>query len=531
MQPASSTMASFPTNLSAVLSEIALGMTSSLDLSDVLHTITQGLVDELDAGLARIWLLQPKEACDDCFRMVAYPGEAEALYLMASADRDTDFAEEQERIPMAAAWIQWIAENQDHICTNAVLETKEAPDQAWLLKNEFRSFGGYPLVFQGELLGVLAMFSRHDIAFESFKLLAFFANQAAIAIKNAQLFAEVDHLKNRLKAENVYLQEEIKLAHNFEEIIGKSTKLKRMLKQVEQVAPTDATVLIQGETGTGKELIARAIHNLSRRKARPLVKVNCGAISAGLVESELFGHEKGAFTGAMQKRIGRFELAHGGTLFLDEVGELPLDTQVKLLRALQEQEFERVGSSKPIKVDVRVIAATNRDLAEEVSKGKFRSDLFYRLNVLPISLPSLRQRKADIPLLVQHFLEKQSRKLGKSFEGVAQETMERLKHYGWPGNIRELENVMERAAILADAPVITIDTPLDLHKQGGFMVAGSGTLDDVERAYIMHVLKDTNGVIEGRRGAAHVLGMHPNTLRSRMKKLGIKRTQSVQFSS
>ena len=516
-------MGTFPTNLPGVLQRIALQMTSSLDLAEVLHTITEGLVDELDAGLARIWLLTPRDACEDCYRMVEYDdAEASSLYLMASAARDADLADEKERIPMAAPWIGWIARNQDHICTNAVLDEDETPDRTWFRKNGFCSFGGYPLVFQDELLGVLAMFSRHDIAQEAFKMLFFFAGQAAIAIKNAQLFAEVDQLKNRLRAENVYLQEEIKLEHNFDEIVGRSKKLKRVLRQVEQVAPTDATVLIQGETGTGKELIARAIHNLSRRKDRPLVKVNCGAISAGLVESELFGHEKGAFTGALQRRVGRFELADGGTLFLDEVGELPLDTQVKLLRALQEGEFERVGSSRPIQVDVRVIAATNRDLAEDVHKGSFRSDLFYRLNVLPLDLPPLRESKADIPLLVHFFVDHFGRKIGKTFQGVSQVTMERLTRYSWPGNVRELQNVIERAVILTPGPILSIDLPLDLRPGGGFTVP-AGTLDEVERAYILHVLKETDWVVEGKRGAALILGLHPNTLRSRMQKLGIKR--------
>jgi len=334
---------------------------------------------------------------------------------------------------------------------------------------------------------------------------------------------EVERLKNRLQAENVYLQEEIKSEHNFEDMIGHSDALKKVLNKVGQVASTDATVLIYGETGTGKELLARAIHNLSPRKERPLVKVNCGAISAGLVESELFGHEKGAFTGALQRRTGRFELADGGTIFLDEIAELPLDTQVKILRVLQEQEFERVGSSQPIKVDVRVIAATNRNLEDAVNDSTFRSDLFYRLNVFPLEVPPLRERKSDIPLLVDFFLKKFAKKLGKPLQDVSRETMNRLTSYTWPGNIRELQNVLERAAIIAQGPIIEIDELIDLRADAGVPTAGSDTLQDVERSHILRVLEEANWVIEGKRGAASILGLHPNTLRSRMQKLGIKK--------
>jgi len=335
-------------------------------------------------------------------------------------------------------------------------------------------------------------------------------------------YEEIEALKARFQAEAVYLQEEIKTEHNFEEIIGQSLPVQQQLRQVEQVAPTEATVLIRGETGTGKELLARAIHDLSRRKARPLVKVNCGSIPSGLVESELFGHEKGAFTGATQRRTGRFELADGGSIFLDEVTELPIDTQVKLLRVLQEGEFERVGSSQTIKVDVRVIAATNRDLKEVVRNGTLRSDLFYRLNVFPLEVPPLRERKGDIPLLVNFFLSKFSKKLGKEIRGVSQRGMESLTRYGWPGNIRELQNVVERAAIIANGPVLQIDESM-LRSGGAAPDSTVDTLENVERNHILRALGDTNWVIHGKKGAAEILGINPSTLRSRMEKLGIKR--------
>jgi formate hydrogenlyase transcriptional activator len=324
----------------------------------------------------------------------------------------------------------------------------------------------------------------------------------------------------------VYLQEEIGTQHNFNEIIGNSPVLLDTLRRVERVAPTDSTVLILGETGSGKELFARALHNRSKRNDRPLVKVNCGAIAPGLVESELFGHVKGAFTGAIDKRIGRFELANGGTIFLDEIGELPLEAQVKLLRVLQEQEFEPVGSSRTVRVSVRVIAATNRNLEHAVREGKFRADLLYRLNVFPIEIPPLRERTSDISLLVGFFLSRIARTLGKPLQGVSTRSMEQIQAYQWPGNVRELQNVLERAAILAEGPVVNVEEALTgrgATKESTVRAPAKagGNLDDVQREHILSVLASTAGIVEGARGAAVILGVHPNTLRSRMKKLGI----------
>ena len=330
--------------------------------------------------------------------------------------------------------------------------------------------------------------------------------------------------KARLEAQNVYLQEEIKGAHNFEELIGSSTSLRKVLKNVERVAPTDSTVLITGETGTGKELIARAVHNLSPRKDRPLVKVNCAAIPAGLIESELFGHEKGAFTGALTKKMGRFEVADKGTIFLDEIGDLPLDLQSKLLRVLQEDEFERVGGTQTFKVKVRVIAATNRDLAQQSKAGQYRPDLYYGLNVFPIHLPPLRERESDIPLLVQYFVRKFAANFGKKIDRIPERMMTAFQRYPWPGNIRELEHVIERAVILSEGPELE---PIEWlsSSDGKAGPAKTHTLQEAERQHIVDVLGQTSWRVSGPKGAAAVLGLKPTTLEAKMKKLGIERKQ------
>lgn len=336
-----------------------------------------------------------------------------------------------------------------------------------------------------------------------------------------------DAERARLQQQNLYLQEELRSAHNFEEIIGRSPALLGVLDKVGRVATTDATVLITGETGTGKELIARAIHSHSRRAGRPLIKVNCAALPAGLVESELFGHEKGAFTGAMARRIGRFELADGGTLFLDEIGELPPEIQAKLLRVLQEHELERVGSGASIRVDVRVIAATNRNLVQSIHDRTFREDLYYRLSVFPIALPPLRERVEDIPLLVHSLVERFAARTGRRVEGVSQPTMDRLMAYRWPGNIRELENILERAVILATRPVLDFDVDNERVAPPATVEIEDpplATLETIERRHVLGVLERTGWIIEGPRGAAGILGLHPNTLRSRLKKLGLSRS-------
>ncbi|HSB08800.1 MAG TPA: sigma 54-interacting transcriptional regulator [Blastocatellia bacterium] len=392
-----------------------------------------------------------------------------------------------------------------------------------------RSYYEFPLTSMGKKLGILSVGHVEPNAYSDDEIELWWrvANQIAIAVDNALAFEELEALRKRLASEINYLEEEIQTEWNFEQIIGKSPALKRVLKQVETVARTDSTVLILGETGTGKELIARAIHSLSPRCDRTLVKLNCAAIPTGLLESELFGHEKGAFTGAVSQRVGRFEIANKGTLFLDEVGEIPLELQPKLLRVLQEQEFERLGSARTQKVDVRLIAATNCDLEGMVTERRFRNDLYYRLNVFPITIPPLRERREDIPALARWFAQKFAGRMSKQIESIPAATMNALVEYSWPGNVRELENVMERAVILSHGPDLAVPLPeirpRPDFRSGPTISSAVLSLEEAERAHILSVLRETDWVVGGPTGAASRLGMKRTTLQGRMRKLGITR--------
>lgn len=379
-----------------------------------------------------------------------------------------------------------------------------------------------PLITAGGPIGTLelARISREDFSRDELEFALQAARPLAIALENSLAFRELAELKERLALEKLYLEDEIRSDQNLGNMVGRSLAFQALLERIRIVAPTDATVLIEGETGTGKELVARAIHEASARTRRSFVKVNCAAIPATLLESELFGHEKGAFTGALAQKIGRFEVADGGTLFLDEVGEIPLDLQPKLLRAIQEQEFERLGSNRTIRVNVRLIAATNRNLKAMMEEGKFRSDLYYRLNVFPIQVPSLRERKEDIPLLVSYFTQKYAQRIGRRIDSIPSAAMQALMRYDWPGNIRELQNVIERSVILSTGPVLQLAMP-----EAGLPVraaAGPGA-EAAERERILRALRQTGGVVGGPRGAAAILGLKRTTLQSRMKKLGIRR--------
>lgn len=409
-------------------------------------------------------------------------------------------------------------------------------DEMYRIPGDRKSSCIVPLTSHGRKLGVLGILSSKEDAFTeaNLELLTKISGQVALAVENALAYREIEALKNKLAQEKLYLEEELNSAWNFEQIIGVSPVFKRILKQVETVAPIDSTVLIYGETGTGKEIIARAIHNLSNRRERTLVKINCAAIPSGLLESELFGHEKGAFTGAIAQRSGRFELAHKGTLLLDEIGEIPIELQPKLLRVLQEQEFERLGSSRTQRVDVRLVAATNRNLAEMVENNQFRQDLYYRLNVFPITIPPLRERPEDIPLLVRYFASKFAARMRKRVETVSKEAMTALTKYNWPGNIRELENFIERAIILTSGselniPMAELKPKTKAEKALSTRTASTSpssvpaTLQSIERDHIIQVLRETNWVVSGPNGAAERLGMKRTTLQSKMQKLGITR--------
>jgi formate hydrogenlyase transcriptional activator len=446
-----------------------------------------------------------------------------------------------EDFPSAGTACRWAQENRQWYVASSRDELRQRfPMTFAVMEREgMESLCALPLLREDRSFGALFFMSTERAAYRSIPvaLLERVASAVAVAVDNCTAYEELAELRDRLRAENDYLQAEIREEHNFHEIIGRSPAIGQLLTLVEQCAPTTASVLILGETGTGKELIARAIHDRSARADRPLVKVNCAAISAGLIESELFGHVRGAFTGASSARIGRFELADGGTIFLDEVGELPLDTQVKLLRVLQEQEFEPVGASTARKVNVRVIAATNRDLENEVAAGRFRADLYYRLNVVPLDVPPLREREGDVRLLAYYFLDRFSREMGKRIESIAPGALQRLRAYRWPGNVRELSNVIQRAVVLSRGSIVDFSDDLlrEFHPapapsdpqtpaRAAHDGAGNGaTLEEIERKHIMETLEKSDWVIDGPRGAAAALALRPSTLRSRMKKLGVRR--------
>lgn len=514
-----------------ILLEINNAIVTNLTQQALHHAIATAIERVISFDRCTITLYQKEK---DTFHFLAVEGGLISDYFQSGLDN--------RREETCAGWVY---EHQQGLVRRDLEKEMQYGNERRLAAEGIRSLCIVPLVCQGKCIGTLSVISRERDRYsaEDAALLQEVANQVALAIQNMQAYEEIARLKVILEKENIYLREELRTEHDFEEIVGNSPALLRALNDAELVARTDATVLIYGETGTGKELVARAIHNRSSRRGRALVIVNCSAISAGLVESELFGHMKGAFTGAIERRIGRFELAAEGTIFLDEIGELSLETQVKLLRVLQEHEFEPVGSSHPLRADVRVIAATNRNLRDAVDAGRFRPDLFYRLNVFPIEVPPLRERHSDIPLLVAFYVSRFSRRFGKTVDRVSQESMKHLMAYPWPGNIRELQNVIERAVILSTGSTLLLDRDLvplarsaehDLvtetpapHRQpdGPEAPARISTLAEVERAHILSALAHCGGVVDGPKGAARILNLHPNTLRHRMDKLGIAGTR------
>ena len=497
----------------ALMLQLSTVLLSNMDVTKLLEAISASVVEVIPHDAATLALYNPDT------------NQLNSQFLGGESGRIGDIALPLHGSPGGEAFTT----QQPVIVRNMAASGYDPAGVEHLTGLGMRSACWVPLIDRHKTIGALAVASRNEGTFteQDAELLLQVAGRIAMAVNNALAFRRIGELRDRLSQEKQYLEEEINLDNRFEDIVGESSGLRQVLKDIETVAPTDATVLIQGETGTGKELLARAIHRLSSRSDRTFIKLNCAAIPAGLLESELFGHEKGAFTGAIARKMGRLELAHEGTLFLDEVGEMPLDLQPKLLRALQEREIERLGGTRPISVNVRLIAATNRDLAQMVAEKTFRSDLFYRLKVFPIFAPPLRDRSSDIPALVRHFVSTHSRRMGKVIDTIPADIMEALQRWAWPGNIRELENFLERAVILTRgrtlyAPLAELKSPEA--QESTAAATDSPTLQSAERDHIIRVLRETHGQIAGDDGAAARLGLKRTTLNSKMQKLGIKRS-------
>lgn len=494
----------------------------------LLLEITNVLVTNLDVSrlFSAIAASVRQVTPHDCAGLSLYDPKSKSMRLkFLTVPEGVDAAKLETELPFEGSPSGWVITSREPLVLDRFDTARIAPEilEHWKALG-MKSACWLPLISHGTVLGTLNVGSRREAAFSEREvgLLRQVAIQVAIAIENALTHQQLVEQKEKLEEEKLYLEDELRTEYNFEEIVGESPALKRILKQVETVATTDATVLILGETGTGKELIARAIHNLSSRREHTFVKLSCAAIPTGLLESELFGHERGAFTGAIAQKLGRLELAHQGTLFLDEVGDIPLELQPKLLRALQEKEFERLGSTRTIPVDVRLVAATNRNLQQMVNAREFRIDLFYRINVFPIIVPPLRERAEDIPILVRYFVQKHAQRMRKEIDEIPPEAMEALINWHWPGNVRELDNFIERAVILSPGRRLRVITselkPLDEGPPNSI-----STLEDTERTHILRVLRETKGVIGGPRGAASRLGLKRTTLNSKMQKLGISR--------
>jgi transcriptional regulator with GAF, ATPase, and Fis domain len=509
-------------------------------LPNVLRMVVDRLAESPRVALARIWLVQRTEDCTDCPMATECRDRSTCLHLVASNGQSaadprvawTRLDGAFRRFPLGVRKVGQIAATGEPI---EVPDLSPAPDWAarpeWMRAEGIAGFGGQPLVHRGEVLGVLAVFARGPVGPECMDWLRTIADHAAAAIATARAFEQVEELRARLEMENEYLREEVTRAGAFGELIGQGPALEAVARQIDLVAPTDAAVLLLGESGTGKELVAREVHRRSKRAARPLVKVNCAAVPRELYESEFFGHARGAFTGALRDRAGRFELADGGTLFLDEVGEIPLELQAKLLRVLQEGELERIGEERTRKVNVRLIAATNRELRGEAEAGRFRQDLYYRLSVFPVELPPLRQRSEDVPLLAEHFLTLAARRLGRAKPRLTLANVQALQRYHWPGNVRELQHVIERAVITAHGARLAIELPAgaDAPPAGPAappVAAAESVLTDaevrrLEADNIRAALRRAQGKVSGPGGAAELLGLKPTTLASRIKALGL----------
>lgn len=519
------------------LQPIVLTLCNERSVRRVLDTIVQSLAAQEHTALARIWLIENGNPSGE--KSQGRP------YLRLAASDGCSLDPEQTRWrKLTGAYQEFqigerkvgriISEREPMLLTNVGEERDWLRNPEWARRENVLSFAGQPLIFRGEALGVLAIFSREILTDDEMAVLRTFADHAAASVANARAFEEIESLRHRLELENEYLREEALEVHSGGEIFGESSAILKVLEQIELVAPTESTVLIEGESGTGKELIARAIHQKSERAHRPMIKVNCASISKDLFESEFFGHVRGAFTGALKDRQGRFELADGGTLFLDEVGEIPLTMQGKLLRVIQEGEFDRVGDESTRRVDVRIIAATNRNLKDDAELGKFRQDLYFRLSVFPIASPALRDRPEDIPLLAAQFLNQAARRLGRPPPMLKQRHVMELQQYAWPGNVRELQNVMERAAIRAQDGVVRLDIPdatVSINSRAQVTETNAEAssfltypqLNEFERENLRKALEQANWKIAGKGGAAELLQANPTTLASRVKRFDLKK--------
>lgn len=517
---------------------VMITMAENRSLADVLCAVTKGIAECKNVALARLWLVAAGDRCDECAWRVRCPDQTRCLHLAADAGNPLTSGSADagvatfDRYPLGVPHLGNVALSAVPVHEPDLTKADWVVHPEWVRAERILTFAAQPLQFRGENLGALEIWDRTPLGPEDLRWLRVFADHAAVSIANARAFEEIEFLKARLEEENNYLRQEVTEAIGASGIVGSSPGLKKVLQQIQLVAPTDAAVLVTGESGTGKELVARAIHEHSPRKDRALIKVNCGAVPETLFESEFFGHVKGSFTGAMKDKPGKFELADGGTIFLDEIGEVPLAMQAKLLRVLQEQEIERVGDTRTRKISVRIIAATNRDLKKEVEAGRFRQDLFYRLSVFPIEIPALRERRDDIAPLASHFVKQSARRMNRPAPRVTQATMNQLTAHDWPGNVRELQNAVERAVILAQGGPLRFELApaQDASPKPAVPSAASDikllTRDELkrhERESIAAALKQCGGKIFGADGAAELLAMKPTTLASRIKALGIKR--------
>lgn len=521
------------------LIQLLLDLAHEHSLESLLNNLVRRAIDRPSIECAQIWLIGKGDRCSTCPLRERCSDQSSCLHLAAGTSKRLiggSLASKPEgitRIPLGVGLFGTVAATGEEMHENVTSEWSDGVIQRWEL-GQIKEVGGTPITFKGEILGIIVAFINQDIPDEVRPWGRIFADRIGAAIANARAFDEIQRLKTQLELQNSYLQEEVIEAKAFGGLVGQSTALRQIISQIDLVAPTDASVLILGETGTGKELVAHEIHQRSARKDRPLIRVNCASIPRELFESEFFGHVRGAFTGALKDRAGRFETAEGGTLFLDEIGEVPLEMQGKLLRVLQEKRYERVGEDRTRYADVRIIGATNRDLKKAVAAGRFREDLYYRLHVFPIQVTPLRERKDDIPLLAKYFLELSVRELKYVKPRLTRAGLTKLQQYDWPGNIRELRNVIERAVILARGGTLDFDLPtegsaasglrssprVDLDSEQEFLTQAE--LDHRERENLLAILRKANWRVKGPEGAAELLGVKPTTLFSRMKRMGIK---------